>query len=135
MIAEKWDVSREEMEQYALESHRRAVAAIAEGRFDREIVPVRRHAAPTRARAPDTSLEKMAALKTLREGGRVTAAVSSQISDAASAVLVASEDARTPLRADAARPRPPHLRPRRRPGVHAHRADPGHPLRAGQGRT
>jgi acetyl-CoA C-acetyltransferase len=92
MIAEKWDISREQMEQYALESHRRALAAIAEGRFEREVVPFGEMTTDEGPR-PDTSLEKMAGLKTLREGGRVTAAVSSQISDAASAVLVASEDA------------------------------------------
>ncbi|MFN2561767.1 MAG: acetyl-CoA C-acetyltransferase [Jatrophihabitans sp.] len=92
MIAEEWDISREQMEEYALESHRRAVAAIADGRFDREIVPFGDMTTDEGPR-PDTSLEKMAALKTLRDGGRVTAAVSSQISDAASGVLVASEDA------------------------------------------
>ena len=57
----------------------------------------------------DTSLEKMAGLKTLREGGRITAAVSSQISDAASAVLVASEDAVARFGLTPAGPRPPHL--------------------------
>jgi acetyl-CoA C-acetyltransferase len=89
LIAEKWGISREEMEEYALESHRRAAAAIDEGRFEREIVPygaVKTDEGPRR----DTSLEKMAALRTLVPGGRVTAAVASQISDAASAVLVAS---------------------------------------------
>ena len=89
LIAEKWGISREEMEEYALESHRRAAAATDEGRFGREIVPygaVKADEGPRR----DTSLEKMAALRTLVPGGRVTAAVASQISDAASAVLVAS---------------------------------------------
>jgi acetyl-CoA C-acetyltransferase len=80
------------MEQYALESHRRALAAIEGGRFDREIVPFGEMTTDEGPRS-DTTLAKMAALKTLRDGGRVTAAVSSQISDAASAVLVASEDA------------------------------------------
>jgi acetyl-CoA C-acetyltransferase len=92
LIAEKWDISREAMEEYALESHRRAVTAIDEGRFAAEIVPfgeVTTDEGPRR----DTSLAKMAELKTLREGGRITAAVSSQISDAASAALVASADA------------------------------------------
>jgi acetyl-CoA C-acetyltransferase len=80
------------MEEYALESHHRAVTAIDEGRFASEIVPfgdVTTDEGPRR----DTSLAKMAELKTLREGGRITAAVSSQISDAASAALVASADA------------------------------------------
>ena len=89
LIAEKWGISREEMEEYALESHRRAAAATDQGRFEREIVPygaVKADEGPRR----DTSLAKMAALRTLVPGGRVTAAVASQISDAASAVLVAS---------------------------------------------
>jgi acetyl-CoA C-acetyltransferase len=92
MIAEKWECSREDMERFALESHRRAIRAIDEGRFDSQIVPygdVRADEGPRR----DTSLEKMAALKTLREGGRITAAVSSQISDAAAAMLIVSERA------------------------------------------
>jgi acetyl-CoA C-acetyltransferase len=92
LIAEKWDVSRERMEAYALESHRRAIHAIDEGWFTNEIVPFGETTADEGPRR-DTTLEKMAELKTLREGGRITAAVSSQISDAASAVLVASEDA------------------------------------------
>jgi acetyl-CoA C-acetyltransferase len=92
MIAEKWGISREDMERFALESHRRAAAAISEGRFEREILP---YAGVTQDEGPrpDTSLEKMAGLKTLVPGGRLTAAVSSQISDAASGVLVASEQA------------------------------------------
>lgn len=92
MIAEKWEISREDMERYALESHRRAIRAIDGGRFLREIVPygeVSTDEGPRR----DTSLEKMASLKPLREGGRLTAAVASQISDAASAMLIASERA------------------------------------------
>jgi acetyl-CoA C-acetyltransferase len=92
MMAEKWGISREEMEAFALESHRRAIRAIDEGRFANEIAPVgpvKHDEGPRR----DTSLEKMAKLKTLREGGRVTAALASQISDGASAVLVASERA------------------------------------------
>jgi acetyl-CoA C-acetyltransferase len=92
MMAEKWDISREEMERFALESHRRALRATDEGRFANEIVPVgdlEHDEGPRR----DTSLEKMAKLKTLREGGRMTAALASQISDGASAVLVASERA------------------------------------------
>jgi len=92
MIAEKWDCSREDMERFALESHRRAIRATDEGRFRTQIVPwesVRDDEGPRR----DTSLEKMATLRPLREGGRLTAAVSSQISDAAAAMLIASERA------------------------------------------
>jgi acetyl-CoA C-acetyltransferase len=91
MIAERWHITREEMERYALESHRRARAAIAAGVFEAEIVAwesVRADEGPR-----ETSLEKMAALPSLLPGGRLTAALASQISDAASAVLVASEAA------------------------------------------
>lgn len=88
MIAEKWDISRGDMEAYALASHQRAKTAIAEGRFDREIVPVGDFAVDQCPR--DTSLEKMASLEPLAPGGRITAAVASQICDASSALLVAS---------------------------------------------
>ena len=90
MIAEKWNVSREDMEAFALESHRRAVTAIDEGRFEREILPYRDVSTDEGPRR-DTSLERMASLPPLTEGGRVTAAASSQISDAAAALLVVSE--------------------------------------------
>jgi acetyl-CoA C-acetyltransferase len=92
MMAEKWDITRQDMEAFALESHRRAIRATDEGRFANEIAPLgdlKHDEGPRR----DTSLEKMAKLKTLREGGRVTAALASQISDGASCVLVASERA------------------------------------------
>jgi acetyl-CoA C-acetyltransferase len=92
MIAEKWGISRDDMEAFALESHQRAVAAIDEGRFDREIIPYRDVTTDEGPRR-DTSLERMAALPPLVEGGRLTAAVSSQISDAAAAMLVVSERA------------------------------------------
>jgi acetyl-CoA C-acetyltransferase len=92
MIASRWDISREDMEQYALESHRRAVRAIDEGRFEHEIVALEGVTADEGPRR-DTSLEKMAKLPALVEGGRLTAAVSSQISDAGAAMLVTSERA------------------------------------------
>jgi acetyl-CoA C-acetyltransferase len=93
LIAERWGITRLQMEEYALRSHERALTAIAEGRFDNEIVAVGEVRTDEGPRA-DTDLAKMSALKPLREGGgRITAAVSSQISDAASAVLVASEAA------------------------------------------
>jgi acetyl-CoA C-acetyltransferase len=101
MMAEKWGISREEMERFALESHRRAVRATDEGRFEGEIVPVGEVRADEGPRR-DTSLEKMAKLVPLREGGRMTAALASQISDGASCVLVASERA---LRDHGLRPR------------------------------
>jgi acetyl-CoA C-acetyltransferase len=90
MIAEKWNVSREDMEAFALESHRRAVTAIDEGRFEREILPYRGVTTDEGPRR-ETSLDRMASLPPLTEGGRVTAAASSQISDAAAALLVVSE--------------------------------------------
>jgi acetyl-CoA C-acetyltransferase len=92
LIADKWSISREDMERFALESHRRAVRAIDEGRFEGEIAPfgeVKRDEGPRR----DTSLEKMAKLQPVVPGGRITAAVSSQISDGASCMLIASEQA------------------------------------------
>ena len=92
MIAERWEISRDDMEAFAFESHQRAIRAIDEGRFDREIEPVgdlRHDEGPRR----DTTREKMAGLSPLGEGGRITAAVASQISDASSAVLIASERA------------------------------------------
>jgi acetyl-CoA C-acetyltransferase len=96
MIAEKWNVSREQMEQLALTSHERAKAATAAGRFTREIVPVPRPAGTLFEvdQCPrDTSLEKMAALETLVPGGRITAGVASQICDASSVLLIAGEQA------------------------------------------
>ncbi|AKE88533.1 MULTISPECIES: acetyl-CoA C-acetyltransferase [Rhodococcus] len=91
MIADKWDLSREDLERWALQSHERAKAAIAEGRFEGEIVPLGDATVDEGPR--ETSLEKMASLATLVEGGRLTAAVASQISDGASAVLLASDEA------------------------------------------
>jgi acetyl-CoA C-acetyltransferase len=96
MIAEKWDLSREQLEAYALASHERALTAIAEGRFDREVVPVTLPDGSTFSvdQCPrQTSLEKMASLEPLAPGGRITAAVASQICDASSAMLIASEQA------------------------------------------
>jgi acetyl-CoA C-acetyltransferase len=92
MIAEKWNITREDMERFGYESHQRAIRASDEGRFANEIAPlgdVKQDEGPRR----DTTLEKMAKLKPLQDGGRLTAAVSSQISDGASALLLASERA------------------------------------------
>jgi len=89
LIAEKWGIGRAEMERYALASHQRAARAIDDGAFGAEIVPygnVTQDEGPRR----DTTLEKMAALEPLREGGRITAALASQISDGAAALLIAS---------------------------------------------
>jgi len=94
MIAAKWGIGRAEMERFALASHERAAAARAAGpgAFGAEIVPYGEVAADECPR-PDTSLAKMAALAPLREGGLITAALSSQIADAAAALLVASDRA------------------------------------------
>ena len=103
VIAEEWGLSREQLDEYSLESHRRAIAAIDEGRFEREIVPIEvsnPHVGvlfsvdetPRR----DTSLEKMASLApAFKEDGVVTAGNSSQIVDGAAAMLLASEAAVT----------------------------------------
>jgi acetyl-CoA C-acetyltransferase len=93
MIATKWDISRDDMEAFAVESHERAIRARAEGRFEREIVPVGELAQDEGPREP--SWEKIRSLAPLQEGGRVTAAVASQISDASAALLVCSEAALT----------------------------------------
>ena len=91
MIADKWQLSREQMEEFALESHNRALRAIAEGRFDKEIVPLN---GVTMDETPrQTSLEKMAELEPLAEGGTITAGVSSQTCDGSSAILLVSEEA------------------------------------------
>jgi acetyl-CoA C-acetyltransferase len=92
LVCEKWGLSRRQLEEFALESHQRAIRAIDEGRFAREIAPV---AGVTADEGPrrDTSLEKMAGLKPLRDGWEVTAAAASQISDGAAALLIASEAA------------------------------------------
>jgi acetyl-CoA C-acetyltransferase len=91
LMADKWGFSRQDLEVFALESHNRGRKAIAEGRFDREVVPFNGLAMDETTR--ETSLEQMAALQTLRPGGKITAGVASQISDGASAVLIASEKA------------------------------------------
>jgi acetyl-CoA C-acetyltransferase len=91
-MAVHWNLSREEMERFALESHRRAIAAIDQGHFAREIAPLNgvvHDEGPRR----DSRPEKLASLKPLAEGGRLTAALSSQISDGAAALLIASERA------------------------------------------
>jgi acetyl-CoA C-acetyltransferase len=89
MIAEKWDISREDMEAFAVESHERAIRARAEGRFDAEIVPLGDVTADEGPREPNW--DKIRSLPALTEGGRVTAACASQISDASAALLVVNE--------------------------------------------
>jgi 3-oxoadipyl-CoA thiolase len=105
-VAERYGVSREDQDAFALESHRRAAAAFEEGRFDEEIVPVpvpQRKGEPVVVHSdegvrPDTSLEKLASLRPVfREGGTVTAGNSSQLNDGASCVVVCSPDAAASL--------------------------------------
>jgi acetyl-CoA acyltransferase len=112
VIAEEWNLSREELDEYSLESHRRAIAAIDSGKFEREIVPIEVPGAlqPVGAAVAtttfavdetprrDTSAEKLAALSpAFRSDGRITAGNSSQICDGAAAVLIASESAASRL--------------------------------------
>jgi acetyl-CoA C-acetyltransferase len=91
LIAERWEISREDMEDYAITSHRRALKATEEGRFEAEIAPVGDIRHDEGPRPPDR--DKIRSLPTLRENGRITAAVSSQISDASAALLLVSEQA------------------------------------------
>jgi acetyl-CoA acyltransferase len=107
LLAAEWGISREAQDAYSLESHRRAIAASDEGRFEREIAPIELPEEPTRGVAAtrtvfavdeaarrDTSLEKLAALApAFQADGVVTAGNSSQIVDGAAAVLIASERA------------------------------------------
>jgi acetyl-CoA acyltransferase len=99
VIAEDWGLSREQLDEYSYESHRRAIDAIDAGRFEREIVPIEvsnPHAgvfAVDETPRRDTSLEKLAALApAFKEDGVVTAGGSSQIVDGAAAMLVTSEE-------------------------------------------
>ena len=92
LVCQKWGFTREQLEQFALESHERAAQAQDEGRFDNEILPYGDVAADEGVRR-GTTLEKMAQLSTLEEDGVITAAVASQISDGAAAILVAGEQA------------------------------------------
>jgi acetyl-CoA C-acetyltransferase len=92
LMCEKWGFKRRDLEEFALESHRRAVHAIEAGHFDREIAPIAGVTKDEGARA-DTTLEKMAGLKALRDGWELSAAVASQISVGTGALLIASEEA------------------------------------------
>ncbi len=99
VIAEQWDLSRDALDAYSLESHGRAIQAIDKGRFENEIVPIEVSNPHTgvlfaidETPRRDTSAEKLAALPpAFKEDGRVTAGSSSQIVDGSAAVLVASE--------------------------------------------
>jgi acetyl-CoA acyltransferase len=97
LVAAKWDISREEMDAFSIESHKKAAHALAQGWFDSQIVPIevkqngQTLVVDKDAGVRDPNPEKVASLKSpFVEGGRVTAASSSQISDGAGAILVAS---------------------------------------------
>ena len=90
MIAEKWKISRLEMENFAYQSHQKAMSAIEKGFFKDEIVSVEGFSTDETPRA-ETSLEKMASLNPLIDGHDITAAISSQNADASSAILIVSE--------------------------------------------
>jgi 3-oxoadipyl-CoA thiolase len=91
-VAERWSITREDQDAFALESQRRHSEAAASGRFRDELIPVGEVGADEHPR-PDTTLEKLAALKpAFREGGTLTAGNSSGINDGAAALVVASEE-------------------------------------------
>ncbi|MFG3493574.1 acetyl-CoA C-acetyltransferase [Streptomyces sp. NPDC047928] len=94
LIARDWGITRRDQEEYALTSHQRAIRATDEGRFAREIVPYGDVTADEGPRR-DTDLGRMAALRPVLDGGTITAACSSQVSDGAAAMLLASERAVT----------------------------------------
>ncbi len=144
MIAEKWGLSRADLDQIALESHLRANRATEEGRFEEQIIPVgitrengtRETITHDEGIRPDTSLEKLAGLQPAFKGdGVITAGNSSQISDGAAAVLVMSEDraAQLELAPKGAFRRVRHGRCR--PDHDAHRAHPGYREGAGTGQS
>jgi len=90
-MATRWNITRDDMEAFAVASHQRALTAQSEGRFDPEIVAVAGLSADECPREPNW--EKIRSLRTLIDGGRMTAAVASQISDASAALLIANERA------------------------------------------
>lgn len=101
VVAERYHVTREEQDQYALDSHRKAIAAITEGRFEREIVPVeiKQRKGPSliiktdEGPREDTTLEALARLKpAFKEGGTVTAGNAPGVNDGAAALVVASAE-------------------------------------------
>src|SRR5699024_6570674 len=99
-IADKWDISRQELDELAVRSHKLANEAQTKGLFDREILPIEIEVDGKKVLVnqdegirPNSTVEKLANLKTVfREDGKVTAGNSSQISDGASAILVMSRE-------------------------------------------
>ena len=124
LMCEKWGIKRAELEEFSLQSHTRAIRAIDEGRFDREITPV---GGVTTDEGPrrDSTLEKMAELKPLRPGWELTAATASQISDGVGGTADRLARCRPPARLHSAGP-DPHARGHRLGSrLHADRPDPG----------
>ena len=91
MMVDKWNLSREEMEEFAIESHNRALRARAEGRFDSQIAPLNGLSFDEGPREPN--VDKIRSLPTLTPTGKLTAACASQISDGSAALLIANEAA------------------------------------------
>ena len=91
MMASKWDITREQMEEFAVNSHLRAIRAREEGRFDTQIAPLNGLSFDEGPREPNW--DKIRSLPTLTPDGRITAACASQLSDASAALLIASEQA------------------------------------------
>jgi acetyl-CoA acyltransferase len=100
MIADKWGLSRDDLDAFSVESHKRAARATEEGRFDKEIIPItveseegKEEFARDQGIRPDSSMESLAKLKpAFKPDGKVTAGNSSQITDGAAALLIMSED-------------------------------------------
>ena len=108
MMVDKWDITREEMEAFAVESHERALRAQAEGRFDNEIVPLNGVDRDEGPREPEPRQDPLAPARSRPTAGS-TAAVASQISDGAAALLIVNERARRRARSHAAGAHPPHV--------------------------
>jgi acetyl-CoA acetyltransferase family protein len=96
MIADRWEISRSELDELALQSHQKAHRATEEGRFEREIVPMKVNGSTyvsDQGIRPDTTLDKLAELKpAFKPDGKITAGNSSQISDGAAAVLLMARE-------------------------------------------
>src|SRR6266480_413925 len=100
MIADKWGLSRDDLDAFSVESHKRAARATEEGRFEKEIIPItveteegKEEFARDQGIRPDSSMESLANLKpAFKPDGKVTAANSSQITDGAAALLIMSEE-------------------------------------------
>ena len=124
-VAERWEVSREDQDAFALRSQQRWAAANEAGRFDDELVPVG-DVASTSTRAPTTTAEALAALKpAFRDGGTVTAGNASGINDGAAALVIASEEKARELGVEPLGAFVGECRRRGRPARDGHRARPG----------